>query len=79
MERRYREQTELRRRGGRQRLSNFGLVVLATLSRHIAHYGVLTMPAATILCRFEGASPLLEAGEAGRGQKREEGQDHDAQ
>jgi hypothetical protein len=53
--------------------------MLATFRCHISRHDVLALPAAAILCHCERASPLLEAGKAGSDQKREEGQDHNAQ
>lgn len=61
-------------RGSRKRLSNFGLVALATLGRHIAHHGVLAVPLATVFRHLNSPYSLLKASQTRPGQKRTEGQ-----
>jgi hypothetical protein len=70
------KKSSFRCRGSRKDLSDFCRVTLATVSCHAVYHDVLAMPLAAVLCHFDIASSLLEAGKAGPGQKREKGQDH---
>ncbi len=50
-------------------------MALAAVSRGLASHRVLAVALAAVLCHFDIASSLLEAGKTGPGQKRAEGQD----
>lgn len=55
----------LRRGGSGKSRGDFCLVTLTALCRGLAGHGMLAMSLAAVLCHFDIASSLLEAGKAG--------------
>jgi hypothetical protein len=70
-----RKNNSFRCKGGGKRLSNFGLVALATLGCFIADHGMLAMTLAAIFRQHDSATASLETSKARPSQEREEDQD----
>jgi hypothetical protein len=52
-------------------------VALATADRHFPNHGVLAVPLAAVLSRFQLAKPFLETREARANEKRRQGHHND--